>query len=90
MLLGYSIGPEPSFLKILTIFVMLAYNSLVHKKGSPFLQFNFDPVKSPKKRRPGESRGPFRQGRDGNSGDSFSRFFFFILSSLPHPEKFRR
>jgi len=43
ILLGYSIGVELSFLKILVIFVMLAYNSVDHKKGITFSSTQFFP-----------------------------------------------
>jgi hypothetical protein len=41
MPLAYSIGAELSFLKILVIFVMLAYNSVDHKKGITFSSTQF-------------------------------------------------
>jgi hypothetical protein len=43
--LGYSIGVELSFLKILVIFVMLAYNWVDHKKGITFSSTRFYPLR---------------------------------------------
>jgi hypothetical protein len=47
MPLGYFIGGDLPFLKILVIFVMLAYKLVDHKKGITFSSTPFLPVKVP-------------------------------------------